>query len=271
MKNIYFTTLSLGQNYTRDYACNLIDDVLTRTNHKFAITTDHPQTIISRFGNNDKILIDTINRDDFKVRLPIGSAGANDFNFNMRYICLKQLLDLDDSIVIWTDCDNSLEWWDEAEVRSTIQEISSTGASFLGPRTQYTWKNFVDDYLNNRNFDQIEYGIFWHKIYNYDLQDNPYNGWDSAPLPAEYLLIFLETGQKMQKFYNQFKFFHDYLAKKDITFGTWAEGFELGVSSLVAGYTPYDIGWHHPVFGRAIIANGHKKPEGKPKHGTEFQ
>lgn len=271
MKNIYFTTLSLGENYTRDYACNLIADVLEKTNHYFAITTDCPDIIRSRFGNNKKILIDTINRNDFKIRLNVGpNRYSSDFNFNMRYRCLTQLLDLEDSIVIWTDCDNSLEWWDETEVRNFFDVMTSTGKTFLGPRTDYKWGTFLDDYLS-RTTSAIEYGIFWHKILNYDLQNDPHNGWDAAPLPAEYLLVFMETGDKMKKFYNQFKWFHDYLANKDWTNGTWAEGFELGVSALVAGYAPYDIGWDHPVMARAIKANGHKAPEGKPKHGTEFQ
>jgi hypothetical protein len=269
MKNIYFTTLSLGENYTRDYTCNLIDDVLTKTSHYFAVTTDCPKIITERFGKNKRILIDKIDRSKLKVRLPIGPPKlASDFNFNMRYLCLRQLLELEDSIVIWTDCDNSLDWWEEKEVRDFFDSMVSQGKNFLGPRNEYRWGGFLNDYLTKNN---KEHGIFWHKIYNYDLEENPYNGWDDAPLPAEYLLVFLETNEKMKKFYEQFKWFHDYLANKDWTNGTWAEGFELGVSSYVAGYTPYDIGWHHPILARAIKANGHKSPEGKPKHGTEFQ
>jgi hypothetical protein len=271
-KNIYFTTLSLGENYTRDYACNLIADVLEKTDHNFAITTDCPDTIKNRFGDNKKILIDTINRNDFKIRIPIGSAHSysSDFNFNMRYRCLEQLLHLPDSIVIWTDCDNSLEWWDENEVRAFFDSMYIKEYSFLGPRADYTWETYVNDYLS-RPMTNVEYGLFWHKILNYDLQDNPHNGWNKASLPAEYLLVFLETGDKMIKFYNQFKWFHDYLVNRSYSYGTWAEGFEIGVSALVAGYVPYDIGWNHHILARAIKANGHKAPDGKPKHGTEFQ
>jgi hypothetical protein len=200
MKKIYFTTLSLGENYTKDYACSLIDDVLTKTPHYFAVTTDFPDVIRERFGDNDRILIDTINRNDFMVRIPIGHLGScsSDFNFNMRYVCLRQLLDLEDSIVIWTDCDNSLDWWDETEVREFFDSMESQGKTFLGPRNTYTWGGFLNDYLSRKTED-VNYGLFWHKIYNYDLQDNPYNGWDNAPLPAEYLLVFLGTGEKNEK------------------------------------------------------------------------
>ena len=48
--------------------------------------------------------------------------------------------------------------------------------------------------------------------------------------------------------------------------GTWAEGFEIGVSALVAEYVPYEIGWNHHILSRAIKANGHKVG-----HPTESQ
>ena len=45
MKPIYFTTLSLGENYTKDYTIKLIDQVLNKTNHFFALTTDCPSML----------------------------------------------------------------------------------------------------------------------------------------------------------------------------------------------------------------------------------
>lgn len=258
MKPIYFTTLSLGQNYTKDYTCKLLDQVLNKTNHFFAVTTDCPETIWDIYGkSNDRILIDIIDRNDFKIRLPIGSPDgpATDFNFNMRYRCLEQLIKLDhDFNVIWTDCDNSLEWWDEQEVQNFFSALLSQGYDFLAPRNEYKFKDFLLDY-NSRN--NPFHGIFWHKLFNYDLINNPRPEWNDASLPAEYMLVFLDS-KKLYNFYSQFKWFYDYLSALPYTQGTWAEGFEIGVSALVAGYKPYELGWNHYIMARAIKANGHK-------------
>jgi hypothetical protein len=266
-KKIYFTTLSLGENYTRDYTLRLIEQVLTLTNQYFAVATDRPDIIREKFPNEDRILIDYIDRYEQKIRLKLGhkDSWVDDFNFNMRYLCLRQLLDKEDCYIIWTDCDNSLVWWDEEIVQNFFKEMVDQGYGFLGPRTLWKLRGFLDDYNAQ---DNREYGIFWHKIYNYDLDTKPRPEWDGAPLPAEYLLAFTETGEKLKKFYNQFKWFHDYLANKEFTHGTWAEGFELGVSAYVAGYKDYDIGWHHPVLARALKANGLKQ-DGDPYHEKE--
>jgi hypothetical protein len=265
MTQIYFTTLSLGKNYTQDYACNLINDILTKTNHIIAITTDCPNIINDIYPNNSRILIDIINKKDLKIRLPIGheNSTASDFNFNLRHLCIKQLLSIPNNFyTIWTDCDNSLEWWDENIVQSFFNEINSLGYDFLAPRTSDKFIDFLNEVKSSNN---LKHGNFWHKLFNYDLITNPRPEWDNAPLPAEYLIVLLNS-QKLLSFYNQFKWFHDYLINKPYTEGTWAEGFEIGVSSLVAGYIPYDIGWNHEILSKAIKANGHKN---KIWHPTE--
>lgn len=257
MKPIYFTTLSLGKNYTKDYTLKIVDEVLTKTPHSFALTTDCPDIIYDAYGNNPKILINTISKDNFKIRLKIGSDNSynTDFNFNMRYVCLEPLLNIQhDFYTIWTDCDNSLEWWDEDIIQNFFSDCLKNNYDFLGPRNSYIFKDFLKDYESQ---NQKEYGLFWHKILNYDITDELKNKWSEATLPAEYLLVFLNS-KKLYKFYLQFKWFHDYLVSKPFTYGTWAEGFEIGVSALVAEYNPYELGWNHEIMSRAIKANGHK-------------
>jgi hypothetical protein len=257
MKPIYFTTLSLGENYTRDYTLKLIDEVLTKTSHNFALTTDCGSMVNDYYPNNNRILIDNISKKDFKIRLPIGSpeGPASDFNFNMRYRCIEQLLSVpEDFYTIWTDCDNSLEWWDEEVVQSFFSDVHSKGYDFLAPRNSYRFIEFLEDFKTKNN---PHHGIFWHKIFNYDLDTHPRPEWNNATLPAEYLLVFLNS-KKLRAFYNQFKWFHDYLANRPYTQGTWAEGFEIGASALAAEYVPYELGWNHHILSRAIKANGHK-------------
>lgn len=255
--NIVFTTLSLGLPYTRDYCINLIKDVLTKTNHSIHITTDFKSIIEEKYPNNPRVIINEINRDNLKIRINTdwGKGYSDDFNFNMRYLCFESVKDLEDYVVIFTDCDNSLDWWDENEIQLWLKTQINSGYDFFGPRNTWKLKQFLETYEKQENKQE---GLFWHKVYNYDLINNPRREWDEAPLPAEYLLIFYNRGKKLIKFYEQWKWFHDYLVNQNKSYGTWAEGFEIGVSSYVAGFSAYDIGWTHPIWIKVITPNGYK-------------
>jgi hypothetical protein len=267
MKKV-ITTLSIGENYTRDYTCRLIEDVLRLTNIEIYITTDFPGLILEKFGKLDRIKITEVLRKDIQLRVP---KDVGDFNFNMKYLCLIPVMDLDDTIIIFTDCDNSFDWWDEVEVDEFIQKQYQSGYDFFGPRTDLKWGNYFNQYQSQ---DNKEYGIFWHKICNYDLLVNPKPEWFDSPCPAEYLLIFVNNNGKLRKFTEQFKWFHDYLLNKESQnleiHGTWAEGFEMGVSSYVAGFNSMDIGFCHPLWGKIFGISGYKQgPRAGIWHPTE--
>jgi hypothetical protein len=282
---IIITTLSLGENYTKDYTLRMIEDVLNMSNAEFHITTDCKHIITEKY-NNDRIKIREINREDVVVRLPIGpNKHANDFNFNMRYLCLEHVQDIEDAMIIFTDCDNSFDWWDESEVLKFADDMYSRGLDFFGPRTGYKLEIALNAFQNNcaPNIGKMEFNyhdctIFWHKFYNYDMVDvenktiKNFNSheWGGAGMPAEYLLIFINKEDKLKKMVSQWKYFHDYLVNKDYTHGTWAEGFEIGVSAYVAGFKDYDISFTHPLWNKIFTPNGYKTgPRGGIVHGTE--
>jgi hypothetical protein len=254
---IIFSTLSLGKAYTTDYSLKLINDVLTKTNHSIAITTDCVDIIKEKYPDQERIILKEINRNDLTLRINTdwGTGYGDDFNFNMRYMCFDQVKELEDYVVIFTDCDNALRWWDEEKIQNWLKENIDLGYEFFAPRNGLTLKHFLDDYKNQ---NEKHHGIFWHKLYNYNLLENPKPEWDDAPLPAEFLLIFYNKNKKLIKFYEQWKWFHDFLVNKGISYGTWAEGFEIGISTLVANMKPLDIGWCHDIWSKAIIANGYK-------------
>jgi len=267
MKTV-LTTLSFGENYTRDYTLRMIDDVLNMSPMDFYITTDCRHIIDEKYSNNKRIYITELNRDEIKIRIPIGeNKVSNDFNFNMRYLSLVPVMDLNNTMIIFTDCDNSFDWWDEDMIQNYMSEINNQGYDFFAPRNSSKWSQFLSEYNNQNN---REYGIFWHKIFNYDLDINPKPEWGDAPLPAEYLLIFINQDNKLKKFVEQWKWFHDYLCDKEFSYGTWAEGFEIGVSSLVAGFKPFDISWNHQIWNKVFTANGYKTgPRGGIIHATD--
>lgn len=259
--NIVVTTLSIGENYTKHYTLRMAEDILKFSDLNFYITTDCRYIIDEMYPDNPRIHINEVKRENIKIRLPICDANdkpsySDDFNFNLRYLCLEPVKDLDETVVIFTDCDNSFDEWNQEKVTKFIDEYYyKLGYDFFGPRTSFLWKSFLSQYEKTPNREE---GIFWHKIYNYDLDKNPKPEWNESPLPAEYLLIFVNNNGKLNKMYEQWKTFHDYLVNKECTYGTWAEGFEIGVSSLVSGFKPYDIGWGHEIWSKIFVANGYK-------------
>ena len=133
---ILITTLSLGENYTRDYTLRMIEDVLNMSDVDFYVTTDCRHLIDDKFGINDRIKINEITRENLLVSLPIGpNKGSRDFNFNMRCLCLEHVKDIDDAVVIFTDCDNSFDWWDKDEVTNFIKTKFDEGYDYFAPRT----------------------------------------------------------------------------------------------------------------------------------------
>lgn len=283
---ILITTLSLGENYTKDYTLRMIEDILNMSDIDFYVTTDCKDIIIEKFGNNDRIKINEIRREDVVVRLPIGVyKAASDFNFNMRYLCLEHVQDIDDAVVIFTDCDNSFDWWDRGEVESFITNMKENGFDFFGPRSDYKLSNVFHTFQKNcaPKLDTEEFNydlctVFWHKLYNFDMIDfenktiKNYEDheWLSAGMPTEYLLIFNNTDKKLSKMVSQWKYFHDYLVNRDFTYGTWAEGFEIGISAYVAGFKDFDISFSHPLWSKMFTPNGYKTgPRGGIVHPTE--
>lgn len=284
--NILITTLSLGENYTRDYTLRMIHDVLEMSDIDLYITTDRRDIIDEKYGYNSRIKIKEIKREDVKVRLPIGpNKGADDFNFNMRYMCLEHVCEIPDSIVIFTDCDNSFDWWDKESVLNFIDETEKNGYDFFGPRTDLKLRNVFNLFNTNcrknplvEDLDFHNCTIMWHKLFNYDLIDtetlsvinSDSHPWVNSPLPAEYLIVFNNRSGKLRDMVKQWKWFHDYLSNKDYCFGTWAEGFEIGVSANVAGFKDFDISFTHPLWGKIFTPNGYKTgPRGGIIHGTE--
>lgn len=264
------TTLSLGVEYTTEYTLRLIEDVLKLSTLDMYITTNCRDVIEKKYGVHDRIKIKDVDLKDIKIRIPIGvNKAADDFNFNVRYLCLEHVMNLNDTLIIFTDCDNSFDWWDEKAIDQFIRDQYSQGYDFFGPRTDYCLQLAIDAFNTQCEKDETQYQastLFWHKFFNYDMLEHtplrvkdPVNHkWGSAGLPSEYLLIFYNHNEKLKKLVEQWKWFHDYLVNREYSWGTWAEGFEIGVSAYVAGFKAKDIGYGGTVWGTAFTPNGYK-------------
>ena len=199
---------------------------------------------------------------------------------------MDHVKDIDDCVVIFTDCDNSLDWWDKELIEEFINDKFKDGYDYFAPRADYRFRNAIDKYntscrKNPYNNDVLDYDsctILWEKFFNYDMVDLDKNQivegvnhkWAEASIPTEYLIIFYNNNGKLSKMVNQWKWFHDYLCNRDYVHGTWAEGFEIGISCLVADFKPFDISYYHPVWEKMFTPNGYKTgPRGGKVHATE--
>lgn len=280
---IVLTTLSFGENYTKEYTLRMIEDVLSMSDIEMYITTDKREIIEDKFPNNERLHFNEIKREDLKVSLFIGpNKGASDFNFNMRVLCLEHVKDINDALIMFTDCDNSFDWWDKEQVTNFIESKKSEGYDYFAPRTNLRLKNLISLYNNlcakNPHNDTLDYGncgLAWHKFFNYDLVDTSINQvpneiidkWGEASFPSEYLVLFYNNNGKLSKMVEQWKWFYEYLNNKEYTFGTWAEGFEIGVSALTAGFKDFDISYSHPLWTKIFTPNGYKQG---PRAGKTF-
>lgn len=269
--NIVITTLSIGEEYTRKYTLRMIKDVLEKSDVKFYITTDHPEIIQERYSNHERIILNVLRTEDYPITLPIGSnKHASDFNFNLRYLCLEPVENLDNTLVIFTDCDNSFDWWDRASVESFVNNMLDAGYDFYAPRCGYKLKGamnqFNTNYKVNKNCNYSDHTILYEKFFNYNIIDiesesilNPDDHpWANAPIPTEYLVVIYNRNNKLKSMVDQWRWFCNYLNNRDFVYGTWAEGFEIGVSSFVAGFNPYDIGFMHEIWSKMFEPNGYK-------------
>lgn len=257
--DILFCTLSVGKNYTKDYTCKLTQDILQNTKCRIAITTDFPDIITSTFPDEPRILLDVFNRSNYKLRLPTDKTHySHDFNFNVRYTALRQCIGQPEKYIFFTDCDNSLSKWNSENVYAGLSWLSEHGYEFMAPRSSLLLSNVINDYLTNVSPTNKTPNSFWHKIHAFDLIYSPHPEWDNAPVPTEYFFVLANKDNKLNKFYEGWKFMHDWLASLPYTHGTWAEGIEIGIASVMAGYKPYDIGFDHRILDNVIEASGHK-------------
>ena len=273
------TTLSVGETYTRHYTLKLIKDTLDLTPLDIYIVTDFRNIIEEEYGNNPRIFISDTSRDQFKLRIPIGpNKGADDFNFNIRYKALEFVQDLEDTLIIFTDCDNSVDWWDDKIMNEFLEREINNGYTFFGPRTDLKLENIYSKFKSNaKDFDPInsphnmeKLTIFWHKFFNFDVVDNIPQEWLQAPLPAEYMLLFYNKDNMLKKMVDQWKYFCEYVQNKEYGWGTWAEGFEIGISAHLAGFNPKDISFSHHIWNKFMTPSGYKNGhKGSINYATE--
>ena len=238
MSSFIFCSLSIGLPYTRDYTIPLIKEILSMTTSRLAITTDQVQFLQAEFPNEPRLILTHFDSSKHKLRLQISPYpdAATDFNFNLKYLVFEPILDAPEPYVVYTDCDNSMIKWEEDVILNRLATEHKLGFTFFAERGgEGALAGIIKEYLRTFLMDEPP-GLGWHKIWAFDLLHHPRPKWENASFPSEHFLILTNKDDMVKKFCLQWKELHDKLVALPYTHGTWAEGVEIGIAAIEAGY-----------------------------------
>jgi hypothetical protein len=213
-----FTILAIGKTYAI-YSIQLINDILTKTNHDVFISTDCPEY----FSLNERVIIKHIDLDKDK------NKKNNSFNYNLKYYCFENLPEKYD-IIIYLDCDTKLTLWNDINFENYINFQWDRGYNFIGTR--------INANLNYHLFNHEKTGIdlFSHKIEAYEIKSDTINkNWLDAGMPSEHYFIMKYNKEQMDIFCKTWKNFNKIMQDKNNE-TTWGDAFEIGISAREAGY-----------------------------------
>ena len=202
-----FTTLAIGQKY--------YDSAMTFSNSLMELD---PETI--------RIIVSDIETEcPTNTRMIKTEEGAqvtvcNTFNYNLKYLALKEAINFDSEYIIFTDADWIVSKnYDRNKILKFLNE-NSPEVDFFFERPHSIGHSKLD--WNN---------CFWrHKIEPYKLLDT--NKYDEAHVCNEQFMLFKNN--------DKLKFFVEAWAKRnqfciDNNVWTFAEGVEMGMNAIDAG------------------------------------
>jgi hypothetical protein len=245
---VLFTFLSIARNTDMylNASYKLANEILENTPHDVLITT------------NEVEFFEGITSERFNVRnnVPKDSVLAykdnSEFNYNLKYLAFKDLPEGYD-VIFYLDGDiKSLFWDDLSQERLTIL------------MEKYDWvATRLDSVLINEvnQHKKIGGALFSHKINSYGVL----NWEDTDPLlnshlPSEHFLIFKYDKEKLKKFSDKWSELNSILQEQNGGYGSWGDGFEMGISAKYAGYdNKFDLSYGDLQTHFGFLFNGNKK------------
>jgi hypothetical protein len=203
-----FTTLSIGESYFNT-SLETFNRMLSKCNADFNITTNITEC------TTDKINLDILNLEKYSEN--------NDyfgFYFNLKSLSLKSCLDKGYDYVVYLDSDwKESEGFSEEKFLKLFEHMEFNNLDFLFERP-----GRVGDHKKN-----LDYCFFREKLNDYHVFEH--DKWDDAHVPNEQFMVF-KNNDKFRFFVSRWEQFLWYSIKNNIK--NYAEGFEIGVSSLEA-------------------------------------
>ena len=202
-----FTTLAIGQKYydtAMDFSNKLMDldpDALRIVVSD--IDTDHPaNTIIIKIEENTQFTI------------------CNTFNYNLKYLAIKEALNFDSECIIFTDADWIISKGYENNKIVKFLDDSDPQIDFFFERP-----HGIGDSKRNLN------NCFWrHKIEPYGLMHT--DKYDKAHVCNEQFMVF-KNNSRLKDFVSFWSSRNQFCIDKNVW--TFAEGVEIGMSAIDAG------------------------------------
>jgi hypothetical protein len=223
----------------------LIEELLINTNHDILLTTDNVDFF--KGINNDRLTV----RNNLSKDLILRYSHKHEFNFNLKYLCFKDLPENYD-VIFYIDGDIKNKFW-SSNSENRLKEII-TNHEFIATRLNCYLNKEVSDFKMKKN------PLFSHKISTYNILN-----WDSSDdlmnsqLPSEHFLIFKNDKNKIKLFSNKWEDFNKQMQNANGGNGCWGDGFEIGISARYAGYkNTFDMSFSEfeSVFG--FVFNGNK-------------
>jgi hypothetical protein len=202
----FFTTLAIGQKYY-DSAINFSNKLMDLDPNILRVIVSD---IEAEHPSNTKI-IKVKNNTQFTVR--------NTFNYNLKYLAIKEAINFASEYIIFTDADWIISnEYDKAKIIKFLED-SSPEIDFFFERPHAIGDSKRD--LNN---------CFWrHKIEPYGLAD--IHDYDKAHVCNEQFMIF-KNNDKLKNFVNFWSSRNQFCIDKNVW--TFAEGVEIGMSAIDA-------------------------------------
>jgi hypothetical protein len=223
---ILFTLLCINADHAMyvDAAYRLMNEILEKTSHDILISTNSTQLLDSVKTNNRIISRDNISNTNSVLRY------GGEFNYNLKHFAFQDM-PLNYDVIIYLDCDIKLEKWtieSENLIKKTIDRYEM-GAT----RTNCVLRDEVS-YLNS--------GLnclFSHKITAYKIRET-YPEHDPiylSKLPSEHFLIIKNNPIKVRNFQKAWSELNNYLQSINGEYGSWGDGFEIGIAAHKAEIT----------------------------------
>jgi hypothetical protein len=220
---VLFTILAIETNndFYLQTVLRLTKEIILNTPHSVLISTNNESFFKSI--KSDRVFV----RDNIE-KTSILKYRNIEFNYNLKYHCF---LDLPENyeVIFYLDGDIKSNFWNE-ESDNLLNTLVSN-FDFVATRLECVLKHEVG-YLKDLGKCLFEHKIIPYKILEWNENDLLMD----ASLPSEHFLIFKYNKEKIQNFANKWRDFNYQLQELDGGYGSWGDGFEIGISAKYAKY-----------------------------------
>ena len=220
------------------YGQGIINDVLTFTDHSVRIVTNDLEGFLS-YENDPRveILYPCLDGLTLEYKSHKYASGFGGFNYNLKHLCFYKPFDEKYEVVIYSDCDQKLEGWNEEWANESLEACFLNGYDFLAADTNRSLEYSLSNFESAGDSKNINSDLFANKFIGYQIDSsNLPSSWLSAVFPSENFFVIKNNQKKIQAFYESWSSLNDKLQKSEHFSGAHHDGFEIGISAQEASF-----------------------------------